>query len=107
MHQHMVLVTPGGIVNDPSTFGALLSHCTSVWLQASAREHLRRAQAQGDLRPMRANPEALQDLECILASRAPFYGKADLCIDTNGLTPGRVLHKLLGQLGDTSLRANV
>jgi XRE family aerobic/anaerobic benzoate catabolism transcriptional regulator len=40
--------------------------------------------AQGDLRPMSGNEEAMEDLKRILAGRAAFYGKADLAFDTSG-----------------------
>jgi XRE family transcriptional regulator, aerobic/anaerobic benzoate catabolism transcriptional regulator len=38
--------------------------------------------AQGDLRPMAASREAMEDLKRILAGRSPFYAKADLTLDT-------------------------
>jgi len=42
-----------------------------------------RVRAQGDLRPMAASPEAMQDLRDILAGRTAFYSKADLTLDTS------------------------
>jgi XRE family aerobic/anaerobic benzoate catabolism transcriptional regulator len=45
---------------------------------------MRRVVAQGDLRPMAASTEAMEDLRRILAGRTPFYAKADLAIDTSG-----------------------
>jgi XRE family aerobic/anaerobic benzoate catabolism transcriptional regulator len=42
--------------------------------------------AQGDMRPMSGNPEAMNDLRRILATREPLYAKADLAIDTTGRT---------------------
>ena len=79
-----VLATPGGIVSDPGSFGLLLARCFTIWLQASPREHMDRVLAQGDLRPMAGNREAMEDLKTILASRTPFYAKADLAFDTSG-----------------------
>jgi XRE family aerobic/anaerobic benzoate catabolism transcriptional regulator len=57
-----------------------------VWLQAAPEEHMQRVVAQGDLRPMAASTEAMEDLRRILAGRAPFYAKADLVVDTSGAT---------------------
>ena len=37
-----------------------------------------RVMAQGDLRPMAASREAMEDLKSILAGRAAFYSKADM-----------------------------
>ena len=46
-----------------------------------------RVLAQGDLRPMAGNTEAMDDLRRILAGRAAFYGQADLAFDTGGRSP--------------------
>lgn len=84
-----VIATPGSIVSEPATFGLLLTHCYTVWLRATPEEHMQRVIDQGDLRPMKSNAsnaEAMDDLRRILAARSAFYGKADLRIDTSGLT---------------------
>lgn len=78
-----VIATPGGIVSDPATFNLLLAHCTTVWLQASPEDHMKRVLAQGDTRPMAASSEAMEDLKAILAGRAAFYAKADRRVDTS------------------------
>jgi XRE family aerobic/anaerobic benzoate catabolism transcriptional regulator len=84
IYPEMVLATPGGLVSDPATLNLLLAHCTTVWLQADPEEHMSRVAAQGDLRPMAASAEAMDDLKRILAGRAAFYSKADLSVDTSG-----------------------
>ncbi|MGE0312348.1 MAG: helix-turn-helix transcriptional regulator [Lautropia sp.] len=78
-----VIATPGGLVSDPASFNLVLTHCTTVWLQADPQDHMARVTAQGDMRPMAGNREAMQDLEGILATRAPFYAKAELRVDTS------------------------
>jgi XRE family aerobic/anaerobic benzoate catabolism transcriptional regulator len=40
--------------------------------------------AQGDLRPMSENKEAMADLERILTARTPLYARADAVVDTAG-----------------------
>ena len=89
-----VLATPGGIVSDPGSFGLLLARCFTIWLRASPREHMERVLAQGDLRPMAGNREAMADLKSILASRTPFYAKADLTFDTSGHGLSKSLEQL-------------
>lgn len=86
IYADVVIATPGGIVSDPATFNLLLAHCTTIWLQASPEEHMGRVAAQGDLRPMAASKEAMEDLRRILAGRAAFYSKADLTLDTSAQT---------------------
>ncbi|CAN5807728.1 helix-turn-helix transcriptional regulator [soil metagenome] len=83
IHAEVVIATPGGIVSDPATFNQLLSFCTTVWLRATPQDHMKRVMAQGDLRPMAASREAMEDLKNILEGRAAFYSKADLQLDTS------------------------
>jgi len=83
VYPEAVIATPGGLVSDPATFNQLLAHCTTVWLNADPEDHIRRVTAQGDLRPMGGNPEAIDDLKQILAARAPFYAKAEFKLDTS------------------------
>lgn len=83
IHSEAVIATPGGLVSDPATFNQLLTHCTTVWLQATPEDHMKRVTAQGDLRPMAASREAMEDLKGILAGRAAFYSKAQLKLDTS------------------------
>src|SRR3546814_5058891 len=73
----MVLATPGGLVSEPATMNLMLSHCYSVWVKASPEDHMARVMAQGDLRPMEGNNEAMADLKRILASCEDFYSKPD------------------------------
>ena len=78
-----IFATPGGIVSEPANFGLLLQHFTTVWLRAEPVDHMQRVVAQGDLRPMAASREAMEDLRAILAGRQHFYARADLSLDTS------------------------
>ncbi len=83
IYPEAVLATPGGLVSDAATFNLLLAHCTTVWLQADPEDHMNRVRAQGDLRPMAASHEAMEDLRNILAGRSGFYSKAQLKVNTS------------------------
>ena len=83
IYPEAVIATPGGLVADPATFNQLLAHCTTVWLQASPEDHMKRVIAQGDMRPMAASREAMEDLRGILSGRAAFYSKAEYRLDTS------------------------
>ncbi|RZT97734.1 helix-turn-helix transcriptional regulator [Rivibacter subsaxonicus] len=83
IYPEAVIATPGGLVSDLATFNLLLAHCSTVWLQAAPEDHMQRVAAQGDLRPMAASKEAMDDLKGILASRAAFYSKAEFALDTS------------------------
>ena len=86
IYPEVVIATPGGLVSDSGNFNMLLSHCTTVWLQADAADHMGRVAAQGDMRPMAASREAMEDLKRILEGRSAFYSKADMTINTSGRT---------------------
>lgn len=95
-----VIATPGGIVSDPATFNLLLSHCYTVWVKASPKDHMERVVAQGDTRPMHGNREAMEDLKSILESRAAFYSKADRSFDTSEMAQEAAFIGLLDRLRD-------
>ena len=83
IYPEVVIATPGGLVADAANFNLLLQHCYTIWLQADAADHMNRVRAQGDMRPMAASAEAMDDLKRILVGRTPFYAKADLRFNTS------------------------
>jgi len=93
-HAEMVMTVGGGIVSEPEAYNLLLQHCFTVWVKASPDEHMVRVVAQGDLRPMQGNAEAMDDLKRILDAREPLYRKADVTLDTSGEDPRQSLSKL-------------
>jgi XRE family transcriptional regulator, aerobic/anaerobic benzoate catabolism transcriptional regulator len=97
-HRAFVLATGGSIVAEPETYEELLSRCFTIWITASPEEHMNRVIAQGDLRPMADNKEAMADLERILAARTPLYARGDAVVDTAGRTVEVSLQQLLSIL---------
>jgi XRE family transcriptional regulator, aerobic/anaerobic benzoate catabolism transcriptional regulator len=93
-HERAVISVGGGIVAEEDGFKLLLGNCFTVWLKAAPEEHMARVVAQGDLRPMAGNEEAMDDLKRILAAREPLYRKADAVVDTSGQTTEASLAKL-------------
>jgi len=99
-----VLATGGSLVSEPGTFERLLSSCFTVWVRASAEEHMQRVIAQGDMRPMANNRDAMSDLKRILAERETLYSKADIEIQTAGREFEESLDLLMQALRDTPVR---
>jgi XRE family aerobic/anaerobic benzoate catabolism transcriptional regulator len=97
-----VIATGGSIVSEPAAYALLLSSCVTLWLKATPEEHMSRVIAQGDLRPMAGNAEAMADLRRILAERAPLYAKADHTIDTSGRDATAAFHSLVVALESVS-----
>jgi len=81
-NERAVIATGGSVVSEPGTYDLLLSTCYTVWLKAQPEEHMARVVAQGDIRPMTGNREAMEDLHRILRGRTALYGRADVTIDT-------------------------
>jgi XRE family aerobic/anaerobic benzoate catabolism transcriptional regulator len=101
-HPRFVLAAGGSIVSEASTFAELLASCYTVWVKATPQEHMERVVAQGDLRPMADNREAMSDLERILAGREALYGKADVDVDTAGRSVEDAFDALLGAVTGSS-----
>jgi XRE family aerobic/anaerobic benzoate catabolism transcriptional regulator len=103
-YPRFVVATGGSLVSEPGTFERLLSTCFTVWLRTSPEEHMQRVIAQGDMRPMANNRDAMSDLKRILAEREVFYSKADIQVDTAGRTFEESLEILIQALRDTPVR---
>ncbi len=97
----VVIATGGSLVTEPATYHLLLSSCLVVWLSANPDEHMGRVIAQGDLRPMAEGPQAMEDLNVILASRTALYAKADVEVKTSGKSAAQALDALLAAISQT------
>jgi XRE family aerobic/anaerobic benzoate catabolism transcriptional regulator len=106
-HPCFVLATGGSLVSEAGTFERLLSSCFTVWVRTSPEEHMQRVIAQGDMRPMANNRDAMSDLKRILSEREVLYGKADLQIDTASRTSEESLETLLKALRETPVRGSL
>ncbi len=103
-HPRFVIATGGSLGSEPATFERLLSNCFTVWLRASPEEHMQRVVAQGDMRPMSNNRDAMSDLKRILAEREVLSSKADIKVDTAGRTFEESLDMLTQALRDSPVR---
>ncbi len=106
-HPRFVMATGGSLVSEPGTFERLLSSCFTVWVRASPEEHMQRVIAQGDMRPMANNRDAMSDLKRILSEREALYSKADLQVETSGRTFEESLEILIQALRDTPVRESL
>lgn len=93
-YERAVFSVGGGIVAQTDTYDLLLSSCYTVWLKARPEDHMARVVAQGDLRPMAGNDEAMEDLRRILEARQELYGKADTSIDTSDASENETFNRL-------------
>jgi XRE family transcriptional regulator, aerobic/anaerobic benzoate catabolism transcriptional regulator len=100
----VVLATGGSLVTDRETWAMVLRQCHTVWLKARPRDHWDRVAAQGDIRPMRNNPSAMDELKAMLKSREPLYSQAELTVDTSKHSPEQSVAMILDGLADSLRR---
>jgi XRE family aerobic/anaerobic benzoate catabolism transcriptional regulator len=91
----MVIATGGSIVTDAETWGLLRSRARTIWLKATPHDHWSRVVAQGDVRPMRDRPRAMNELDALLTRRQPLYEMADAIVDTSDRPVGAVVDSVL------------
>ena len=84
----MVIAVGGGLVTSPDAFTLLRHAATTIWLRARASDYWDRVVHQGDRRPMRQHPQA----------REALYAKADVTIDTTGLTVPEAVDRVTERL---------
>ena len=82
-HDKLILAVAGGIVAAPDTYAQVLERFHAIWIRTSPAEHMARVRAQGDLRPMEGNPQAMDQLKTLLQTRGPDYEKALAQVDTS------------------------
>ena len=68
-HDAGVLATGGSIVTAKETYDLLRKRTSTVWLRARPQDHWDRVLMQGDARPMRGRPRAMNELRQLLTSR--------------------------------------
>ncbi len=94
----MVIAVGGGLVTSPDAF-TLLRHATrTVWLRARPSDYWDRVVKQGDRRPMRQHPQAREALRDLVTRRETLYAKADLAIDTAGLSVPEAVDRVAERL---------
>lgn len=89
-----VVATGGSLVTDQAAYETIRAACTTVWLKATAEDHWNRVIAQGDGRPMRRNPRAMDQLRALLKTRTPLYEQAEIVVNTSRLTPEEIVTTL-------------
>ena len=92
-----VLATGGGAFCEPETATLLCENTIVVWLQASSDTLLKRI---GDTtsRPLLQTGPPIKILQQLQIARAPFYRKAHIHLNTDGLTVQKSLATLVSAL---------
>ena len=94
----VVVAAPGSIVEAPASYERLLGGFRTVWLRATPEEHYERVWQQGDRRPMRGRPRALEELRALLERRSRQYARCELTLDTSGRSVEELARELAERL---------
>jgi XRE family aerobic/anaerobic benzoate catabolism transcriptional regulator len=97
-HDRVILAVAGGLVAEPATYARLLGRFHTVWIKTSPAEHMQRVRAQGDLRPMEGNPQAMAQLKALLTTREALYRQAEVEVNTANRTKNSSLNDLLAMI---------
>jgi XRE family aerobic/anaerobic benzoate catabolism transcriptional regulator len=54
-----------------------------------------RVRKQGDTRPMKGHPAAMDELKALLIRREPLYSEAQLTVETTGKSPAKVVSEII------------
>ena len=92
--ERIVLATSGSIIDAPQTWARLRATCRTVWLRAEPEEHMRRVMEQGDRRPMRDRPRAMEELRQLLMERQERYEECDRAVETDSQGSAQIVAEL-------------
>ena len=104
-NDRLILAVAGGIVSEPDTYTTLLTRYHTIWVKAAPEEHMARVRAQGDMRPMEGQPQAMEQLRTLLETRTAEYARADAQLDTSGKTEDQSLKAMLKLIRDRGFLA--
>lgn len=90
----VVIAVGGGAIVNPANLADLKGHGIVVSLTASPEVILSRVEKNLD-RPLLKVEDKLGKIKELIASRAPFYEKSDMTVDTDGKNPEQVADEIL------------
>lgn len=94
-----IIATGGGAYMDPATREAIARTAISVWLRADLEVLLRRT-ARRDNRPLLKQGDPRKILSDLIEKRHPFYGLADLTVESQDGPPEVTVERVLQALRD-------
>lgn len=100
--ERVVLATSGSVIDSPGTWARIQETCRTVWLRAEPEEHMRRVMGQGDRRPMRDRPRAMEELRELLRERGDRYAECDRSVPTDDEDVGVLAAELAAWVAGTS-----
>ncbi len=98
--ERVVLDPGGGWATQPDLARLLGPGTVRVWLRVSPETAVRRANEDGTDRPLMGPSDGrVERMARLLREREPLYRAAELAVDTDDMSPGRVAETILRRLG--------
>jgi len=94
----LVISAGGGAVLDPENIANMKQSGPVVCLSAPPEVILKRVE-RFTHRPLLQVPDPLAKITEMLKTRAPFYAKADVTVDTDGMTVEEVVDEIIERTG--------
>lgn len=98
-----VLATGGGAFVHPATRSLIRQRAVSVWLRADLDVLDRRTRGRSG-RPLLEGGDPRATLAALMAARAPFYGEADVTVDSDDVPPEKMVDRVLQALAALAAR---
>ena len=96
-NKNVIISTGGGAVLKQENMDALRGHGVIVCLAAGPETILQRTRSTTD-RPLLHVDNPLERIKELLQLREPFYGKADITIDTENKTPLQIAEEIIEKI---------
>ncbi len=96
-HTNAVISTGGGAVMRQENLDRLRERCIIVCLKASPETILSRVKNNKD-RPLLDTADPMTRIKELLRQREPYYQRADITIQTDGLSPSEVVEHILSSI---------
>jgi shikimate kinase len=89
-----VIIPGGGWAAQPGNLESARPRGVTVYLHTTPAEAVSRALPQGG-RPLLESPNPVGQMERLLAQRSLFYDRCDVCVTTDGKSPGEVAREVI------------
>lgn len=86
-----VIALGGGAVTHPQSLALLKKNAYRVFIQLSPAQTLMRIRRSTNIRPLLGATPKASEVEAVYARRLPLYLASDLVVDTDRLSPARVV----------------
>ena len=96
--ENLVIATGGGVVLAPENVAMLRQNGVIVLLEAGAEDIWNRVNRKKGTRPLLKSAASVEDIEKLLAERAPYYNCADIRVDTSNKELETIIQEILLQM---------